>query len=113
MNYSLFVKVIRVAIIVLLAGAFTSCVSMKKYKDLTAKCSEESSGLNAKLDILSTQVTELSSENERYKKDVSQLKADTSRLGSMLRVLTADYNELDRSHELLKSQFSANFEDAE
>jgi len=31
----------------------------------------------------------------------------------MLRVLTADYNELDRSHELLKSQFSANFEDAE
>jgi len=27
-------------------------------------------------------------------------------------VLTADYNELDRSHELLKVQFAANFEDA-
>jgi len=97
----------------MLAGAFTSCVSMKKYKDLTAKCTEESAGLNAKLDILSTQVNELSSENQRYKESVAQLKSDTSRLGSMLRVLTADYNELDRSHELLKSQFSANFEDAE
>jgi chemotaxis protein MotB len=31
----------------------------------------------------------------------------------MLRVLTADYNELDRSNELLKKQFSANFKDAE
>jgi len=44
---------------------------------------------------------------------VAQLKADTSRLSSLMRVLTADYNELDRSHELLKKQFSANFEDAE
>jgi chemotaxis protein MotB len=65
------------------------------------------------VDELSTKVNELSSENSRFKKDVTQLKADTARLGSMLRVLTADYNELDRSHELLKSQFAANFEDAE
>jgi chemotaxis protein MotB len=85
---------------------------MKKYKDLTAKCNQESTTLNAKVDELSTKVNELTSANERYKKDVSQLKADTSRLGSMLRVLTADYNELDRSHELLKVQFAANFEDA-
>lgn len=100
-------------VIIVLAGAFTSCVSTKKYNALTAKCNEESTRLNAKVDQLGTQVNELSSENQRYKKDVTQLKADTSRLGSMLRVLTADYNELDRSHELLKSQFSANFEDAE
>lgn len=113
MNNSLLNKVIRLMIIVLLAGTFASCVSMKKYKDLTAKCNEESSSLNTKVDELSTQVNELSSDNHRYKKDVTQLKADTSRLGSMLRLLTADYNELDRSHELLKSQFSANFEDAE
>jgi len=99
-------------IIVFMAGALSSCVSMKKYKDLTAKCNQESTSLNAKVDELSTKVNELSSDNERYKKDVSKLKADTSRLGSMLRILTADYNELDRSHELLKVQFAANFEDA-
>jgi len=112
MNYSVLSKVTRLMIIVLIAGASTSCVSMKKYKDLTAKCNEESAGLNAKVDILSTQVNELSSENQRYKKETAELKADTSRLGSMLRLLTADYNELDRSHELLKVQFAANFEDA-
>ncbi len=113
MNYSVLSKVIRLTIIILLAGTFTSCVSMKKYNDLTAKCNEESAGLNAKIDILSTQVNEITSENQRLKKDLAQLKADTLRLGSVLRLLTADYNELDRSHELLKSQFSANFEDAE
>lgn len=113
MNSLLFDKLIRLLIIVFLAGAFTSCVSTKKYNALTAKCNQESADLNAKVDILSTQVNELTSDNLRYKKDVAQLKADTSRLGSMLRLLTADYNELDRSHELLKSQFSANFEDAE
>lgn len=113
MNYSVLSKVIRLTIIIVLASAFTSCVSMKKYKDLTAKCSGESADLNAKVDILSTQVNELTSDNQRLKKDLAQLKADTLRLGSVLRLLTADYNELDRSHELLKSQFSANFEDAE
>jgi chemotaxis protein MotB len=112
MNNSVLSKVTRLMIIVLIAGATTSCVSMKKYKDLTAKCNEETAGLNAKVDILSTQVNELTSENQRLKKEVTDLKADTLRLGSMLRVLTADYNELDRSHELLKVQFAANFEDA-
>lgn len=113
MKHSLFKKISRLLVIVLLAGTFTACVSTKKYNALTAKCNEESSRLNAKVDSLGTQVNELSSENQRYKKDITQLKADTSRLGSLMRVLTADYNELDRSHELLKAQFSANFEDAE
>jgi len=113
MNNMKFRKVIRTMMFATMAITFASCVSTKKYNALTAKCNEESSRLNAKVDSLGTRVNELSAENQRYKKDMSQLKADTSRLGSMLRVLTADYNELDRSHELLKAQFSANFEDAE
>ncbi len=108
-----FERVIRLIILVVLAGFAASCVSTKKYNALTAKCNEESSRLNAKADSLSTRINEISSENQRFKKDLTQLKSDTARLGSMLRVLTADYNELDRSHELLKTQFSANFEDAE
>ncbi len=112
MNRSLLDKPINLLLAVMLVSVFASCVSTKKYNALTAKCNEESTTLNAKVDELSTKVNELSSENTRYKKDVAQLKADTLRLGSMLRVLTADYNELDRSHELLKSQFAANFEDA-
>jgi chemotaxis protein MotB len=113
MNYLIMNRVFRLITLVLLAGALTSCVSMKKYKDLTAKCNQETTSLNSRVDELQTKVNELSSENDRYKKEVSSLKADTLRLGSMLRVLTADYNELDRSHELLKKQFSASFEDAE
>jgi len=108
-----FERVMRLIILVVLAGFAASCVSTKKYNALTAKCNEESSRLNAKADSLSTRINEISSENQRFKKDLTQLKSDTARLGSMLRVLTADYNELDRSHELLKTQFSANFEDAE
>jgi chemotaxis protein MotB len=108
----LFKNVIRSMVFFLLTVTLTSCVSTKKYNALTSKCNEESARLNAKVDELGTQVNELSSDNQRYKKLTAQLTADTSRLGSMIRVLTADYNELDRSHELLKSQFSANFEDA-
>ncbi len=103
---------IKLLLGVFLVGMFASCVSTKKYNALTAKCNEESTRLNLKVDELGTQVNELTSENQRFKKETSQLKADTARLGSILRVLTADYNELDRSHELLKSQFAANFEDA-
>ncbi len=106
-------QIIRLMIFVALSGAFSSCVSTKKYNALTSKCNEESTRLSARVDELSTQVNELSSENTRNKKDLAELKSDTLHLGSMLRVLTADYNELDRSHELLKTQFSANFEDSE
>ncbi len=106
-------KATTLVLVLALAVTFTSCVSTKKYNALTAKCNDESTRLNTKVDELGTKVNELTSENQRYKKDLTQLKADTSRLGSMMRVLTADYNELDRSHELLKSQFSANFEDSE
>jgi chemotaxis protein MotB len=106
-------KTALLLVVITVAGAFTSCVSTKKYNALNSKCNEESTRLNTKVEDLGNQVTELTSENQRYQKDVSQLKADTSRVGSMLRVLTADYNELDRSYELLKSQFSANFKDAE
>jgi len=45
MNNLFVKKAIGILVIVLLAGTFTSCVSMKKYKDLTAKCNEESSSL--------------------------------------------------------------------
>lgn len=113
MNRPKILKTMRFLLFVVVIGSLASCVSTKKYNALTAKCNEESSRLNARCDSLNTRVTELSSANQRCTKEVNQLKADTSRLGSMMRVLTADYNELDRSHELLKSQFSANFEDSE
>ena len=106
-------KLTKLIVVLFLVGVFSSCVSMKKYKDLTTKCSEESIRLNSKVEELDGRVMALTNENDRYKKENSALKADTSRLGSMLRLLTADYNELDRSHELLKKQFSENFEDSE
>lgn len=108
-------KLLKTAIlgIVLCTTLFSSCVSTKKYNALTSRCSEESARLNGKIDDLSTQVNELLSENGRVKQDITKLKSDTARLGSMLRLLTADYNELDRSHERLKAQIEASLEDSE
>lgn len=103
----------KLIIALLFTTLLVSCVSTKKYNALSDKCNEESSRLNNKVDELTTKVNELSAENGKFKKDITQLKADTSRLSSLLRILTADYNELDRSHELLKKQFSASYEDAE
>ncbi len=108
-SFSLF----RTTLVLIVVVTFSSCVSTKKYNALATRCSEESSRLNGKVDDLTTQVTELSSENSRIRKDNSQLKSDTTRLGSMLRLITADYNELDREHELLKAKYNANFEDSE
>jgi len=113
MNHLKVKSVTGLMVILLLAITSASCVSTKKYNALTAKCNEESSQLNAKVDELSTQVTELKAENGRNKKELTDLKADTARLGALMRVLTADYNELDRSNEMLKTQFAANFEDSE
>lgn len=107
------IRLMKLLVVVLFAASVSSCVSTKKYNALTSRCNEESTRLNAKADELGTKVNELTFENQRYSKDLAQLKADTSRLGSMLRVLVADYDELDRSHELLKAQFSANFADSE
>lgn len=106
-------KIAAIAAIVFLTGVFSSCVSMKKYKDLNTRCSEESIRLNTKIDELGNQVSALTSDNQKCNTQVDALAADTAKLGSMLRVLTADYNELDRSNELLKKQFSENFEDSE
>jgi len=107
-------KNFRLLIIILpLALAFTSCVSTKKYNALTARCNEESSRLNNKVDELTTQTNELTSDNQRYKKETSELKSDTTRLGSMLRQQTDDYNELNRTYEMLKVQAAANFKDSE
>lgn len=112
-NHFSFPAISRIAIFVLVVTMFTSCVSTKKYNALATRCSEESIRLNGKVDELTTQVTELNSENARIKKENNKLKEDTTRLGSMLRLITADYNELDRENELLKAKYNANFEDSE
>jgi len=91
----------------------TSCVSTKKYNDLASRCKSENERLSAKVDELSTQVNELTSENQRLKRDNGKMKADTTSLASRLRVLTADYEELDRSYEMLKAQNSGNEEETQ
>jgi chemotaxis protein MotB len=112
-NHYFLLRSMKLLAILIVVASLTSCVSTKKYNALATRCSEESASLNGKVDDLATQVTELTSENSKFKKENSMLKADTSKLGSMLRLLTADYNELDRNHEVLKAKYSANFEDSE
>ncbi len=98
-------------LVVLLAGGTLSCVSTKKYNDLASRCKSQNEELSAKVDELSTIRNELTSENSRMKSELAKLKADTTDLSSRLRVLTADYQELDRSFEMLKAQASGNEEE--
>jgi chemotaxis protein MotB len=102
--------IIPVAILLI---SLSSCVSTKKYNDLAGKCKTENERLSAKVDELTTSVNELTSENQRLKKENAQLKADTVELASSLRVLIADYDELDRSYEMLKAQSTGNEEETQ
>ncbi|NVO19052.1 MAG: OmpA family protein [Bacteroidetes bacterium] len=98
-------------LIAVISISLTSCVSTKKYNDLANRCKSENEKLSAKVDELTTSVNELTSENSRLKKENARLIADTVELASSLRVLTADYDELDRSYEMLKAQTSGNEEE--
>jgi chemotaxis protein MotB len=101
--------------IILVIGSFSlmSCVSTKKYNDLAGRCKSENERLSAKVDELTTQVNELTAENQKLRKDNAKMKADTTDLSSRLRVLTADYEELDRSYEMLKAQSTGNEEETQ
>jgi chemotaxis protein MotB len=106
-------KIPSLILIILVAASLASCVSTKKYNALSNRCKSENERLSAKVDELSTQVNELTSENLRLKKDNAKMKVDTTDLGSRLRVLNADYEELDRSYEFLKAQSSGNEEETQ
>jgi chemotaxis protein MotB len=99
--------------VVLISISLISCVSTKKYNELSSRCKTENEQLSAKVDELTTSVNELTSENQRLKKENALLSADTVKLASSLRVLMADYDELDRSYEMLKAQSSGSEEETQ
>ena len=106
---------LKLAAIILMIGSISlmSCVSTKKYNDLAGRCKSENERLSSKVDELTTQVNELTAENQKLKKDNAKMKVDTTDLSSRLRVLTADYEELDRSYEMLKAQSTGNEEETQ
>lgn len=98
-------------LLVMIAGG--SCVSQKKYNDLSARCKGDNERLSAKVDALTVQVNELTSENGRIKKLNARLASDTTRLAGQLRVVSADYQELEREYDFLKSQLEGNLDETQ
>ena len=106
-------KSFKAGFILMISLSLFSCVSTKKYNELSSRCKSENEQLTAKADQLTTSVNELTAENQRIKKENAKMKADTTELAGRLRVMTADYQEMDRANEMLKAQNSGNKEETE
>jgi chemotaxis protein MotB len=98
----------RLFILASLSLSLFSCVPTKKYNDLAARCQEESSRLNGRVDELSTKNNEQSSELLHLRKDIAGLREDTAQLGMSLRQITRSYGELSKNLDLNKEQLAGN-----
>ncbi|HEX7412052.1 MAG TPA: OmpA family protein [Bacteroidales bacterium] len=101
-------RLFRLFILASLSVSLFSCVPTKKYNDLANRCKEESSRLNGKVDVLTTQNNEQSVELLRLRKDIEGLREDTARMGTSLRQVTRSYDELSKNLDLNKEQLAGN-----
>jgi chemotaxis protein MotB len=106
-------KPLSIIMILMLSLAMMSCVSTKKYNELAGRCKLQNDSLSGRVDELTTRVNELTAENLKLKNENAILREDTTDLSSRLRVLNADYEELDRSYEFIKAQSSGNEEETQ
>ncbi|MFA5195871.1 MAG: hypothetical protein WC401_08765, partial [Bacteroidales bacterium] len=83
---------------------FTSCVSSKKFQELQSNhknCLEENSLMKSKNLEYSTKINELTSANDRLKKQNERLLSDSSITGANLRELTKKYDDLSAAYDTL------------
>ena len=94
-------KIVAVGIIATLLFA---CVPAKKYEELKSKqkaCSEENAALKASNQDLDEQNKEMQLSIDDLNKRIKQLAADTSLIGSSLRQMTTNYDNINRTYQLL------------
>ncbi|MCF8296254.1 MAG: OmpA family protein [Saprospiraceae bacterium] len=81
-----------------------SCVSQKKYKELQVKrdiCDNLNAQLKDENQKLTTLTNEQSAKLELYEKEIKYLKRDTSDIGTAYRRISQNYDQLNKTYELL------------
>lgn len=93
-----------ISFFVIASLSISSCVTRKKYDDLSSsklRLEADKSECDEKLQTASAEVERLSDLSSKLTKENDELKQDTTRTGSILRKTIANYNNLNESYEKL------------
>lgn len=94
----------KTSLFIVLISILFACVPAKKYEELKSKqqaCVEENEALKAQNKNLEEQNKELQLSIEDLKKRKTQLEADTMMLGQSLRQMTTNYDNINKTYQLL------------
>ena len=88
----------------IVAGILFSCVPSRKYEELNSKyktCNEENANLKNSNKELEEKTNEMSASIEQLKKTISSLQTDTTVMGISLRLMTTNYDNINKTYQLL------------
>lgn len=88
----------------LVVGILFSCVPSRKYEELNSKyktCNEENQNLKSSNKELEEKTNEMSASIEQLKKTISSLQSDTTVMGNSLRLMTSNYDNVNKTYQLL------------
>lgn len=88
----------------IVAGILFSCVPSRKYEELNSKyktCNEENANLKNLNKELEEKTNEMSASIEQLKKTISSLQTDTTVMGISLRLMTTNYDNINKTYQLL------------
>ncbi|MBI2280511.1 MAG: OmpA family protein [Bacteroidetes bacterium] len=88
----------------LVVGILFSCVPSRKYEELNSKyktCNEENQNLKNSNKELEEKTNEMSASIEQLKKTISSLQSDTTVMGNSLRLMTSNYDNVNKTYQLL------------
>lgn len=85
-------------------GILFSCVPSRKYEELNSKyktCNDENQNLKNSNKELEEKTNEMSASVEQLKKTISSLQSDTTVIGNSLRLMTSNYDNVNKTYQLL------------
>lgn len=88
----------------IVSGILFSCVPSRKYEELHSKyktCNEENQNLKNSNKELEEKTNEMSASIEQLKKTISSLQTDTTVMGVSLRLMTTNYDNINKTYQLL------------
>jgi chemotaxis protein MotB len=89
---------------IFVVGILFSCVPSRKYEELNSKyktCNEENQNLKSSNKELEEKTNEMSASIEQLKKTISSLQSDTTVMGNSLRLMTSNYDNVNKTYQLL------------
>jgi chemotaxis protein MotB len=81
-----------------------ACVPARKYEELKSKqekCAEENAALKSSVQTLEDKNNELEAQIEKITKELKNLRHDTLVQGKSLRLMTSNYDQLNKTYQLL------------